>query len=388
MRQQWVVVGAGLVGCTIAERLATVLNERVLLVEARHHVGGNTYDELDSHGVMVHRYGPHIFHTNDERVWKYLSRFTKWNTYEHRVMAQVEGRLIPLPFNFNSLSALFPLDQAVHLEQLLMEHYGPGQEIPILRLREAEEPLIRKLADYVYERIFYGYTVKQWGLTPEQLGPAVMGRVPVRLSRDNRYFRDRFQGIPVLGYTHMIQRMLSHRNIEVALSTPFRTILDCASRCRLIFTGTIDSYFNHYFGLLPYRSLRFEFEHHTVEQYQSVPQINFPNQYEYTRTVEHKHMTGQKMLGTTIAREYPLPHEPGKNEPYYPVPSAENRAVYARYAAEAEKLRGSVFFAGRLADYRYYNMDQAVARALTVFEHEIVPVLTCSLDSHFKRNPC
>lgn len=378
MRHQWMIVGAGLVGCTLAERIATVLNERVLVVEARHHIGGNTYDELDSHGVLVHRYGPHIFHTNDERVWKYLSHFTEWHSYEHHVLAQVEGRLIPVPFNFNSLGALFPPDHAAHLERLLIEHFGPGQEIPILRLRDAEEPRIRKLADLVYEKVFYGYTLKQWGLTPEQLGPSVMARVPVRLSRENRYFRDRYQGIPTLGYAQMVQHMLSDENIEIALATSFRSVRDFVNRSRLIYTGSIDSYFDYAFGPLPYRSLRFEFQHHALEQYQSVAQVNYPNKYEYTRIVEHKHMTGQNVSGTTIAREYPQAYEPHRNEPYYPVLRPESKAIHARYLAEAAKLHGSVVFAGRLADYRYYNMDQAVARALSVFEHEILPVFACA----------
>jgi len=375
MRHEWVVVGAGLVGCTLAERIATELDQRVLVIEARDHVGGNVFDEFDEHGILVHRYGPHAFHTNDERVWKYLSRFTEWRFYEHRVLAKVDGQLVPVPFNLNSLDTLFRPDRAAHFRRLLLEAYEPGQDIPILRLREAPQPEIRKLADFVYEKIFYGYTVKQWGLTPEQLSPSVVGRVPVRLSRDDRYFRDRYQGVPALGYTALVQRMLSHKNIEVVLGTAFESIRDALGASRLIYTGPIDSYFGYAYGQLPYRSLRFESTYEAEKQHQPVAQINYPNDHEYTRVVEHKQITAQEVTGTTMTREYPQPHQPGKNEPYYPIPRPENLAVYAKYVAETARLiRGTVFFAGRLADYKYYNMDQAVARALCLFRREVVPV--------------
>lgn len=377
MRHEWIVVGAGLVGCTLAERIASQLDQRVLVIDARDHVGGNTFDEFDDHGVLVHRYGIHAFHTNDESVWNYLSRFTEWRFYEHRVLAEVDGQLVPVPFNLNTLDKLFPPDQAANLRKLLLGAYDAGQEIPILRLRQTRESEIRKLADFVYEKIFSGYTVKQWGLTPEQLGPAVTGRVPIRLSRDDRYFRDRYQAVPAQGYTSMVQRMLSHQKIEIAVKTSFASVRDIPSGCRWIYTGPIDSYFGYIYGPLPYRSLRFEFAHNPEEQYQPIAQVNYPNEREYTRIVEHKHITGQQAEGTTITREYPQPHQPGVNEPYYPILRPENLAAYARYAAEAAKLRGAVFFVGRLADYKYYNMDQAVARALSVFEREIAPVPAC-----------
>lgn len=373
MKHEWVVVGAGLVGSTLAQRIASELDQRVLVIEAREHVGGNVFDEFDEHGILVHRYGPHAFHTNDCRVWTYLSRFTEWRFYEHRVLAAVDGQLVPLPFNLNTLDALFPPYRAARLRGLLLQYYGPEREIPVLSLREAFESEIRRLAEFVYEMVFYGYTVKQWGLTPEQLGPAVMGRVPVRLSRDDRYFRDRYQGVPAQGYTTMVRRMLSHKNIEILLRTSFESIPDLVGRCRVIYTGPIDSYFGYIHGELPYRSLRFEFAHGAEKQRQLVAQVNYPNQHEYTRVVEHKHITGQEAEGTTITREYPQPHVPGKTDPYYPIPRSENLAVYRQYVAEAAKLRGLVFFAGRMADYKYYNMDQAVARAHCLFEREIAP---------------
>jgi UDP-galactopyranose mutase len=371
----WVIVGAGLVGSTLAERIANELGERVLIVEARCHIAGNTFDEPDEHGILVHRYGPHAFHTNDERVWAYLSRFTKWRPYEHRVLADVGGQFVPVPFNLNSLDVLIPVDQATRIREMLLATYGPEQEIPILRFRDAQQWEVRKVADFVYEKIFYGYTLKQWGLTPEELGPAVMGRVPIRLSRDDRCFRDRHQGVPKHGYTAMVRSMLAHERIEVALGTPFEAVRNNIGNRRVIYTGPIESYFEYIHGALPYRSLRFRFEHLTKHEYQAAAQINYPNSHEYTRTIEHKHITGQIAEGTTITKEYPQAHEPGKNEPYYPIPRPENQAVYAKYASEAARLRGRVFFAGRLADYKYYNMDQAVARALSLFEREVAPAV-------------
>lgn len=369
----WVIVGAGLVGSTLAERIAVQLGERVLIIEARCHIAGNTFDEIDEHGILVHRHGPHAFHTNDERVWRYLSQFTEWRRYEHRVLAQVDGRLVPIPFNLNSLDALFPGDRGTKLREALLTTYSHGQEIPILRLREGSEPEIRKLADFIYEKIFYGYTLKQWGLTPEELGPSVMGRVPVRLSRDDRYFRDRYQGIPAQGYTTMVRRMLSHKNIEVAVKTPFDSVCSALAKCKLIYTGPIDSYFGYLHGALPYRSLRFESFYKAQQWALPVSQVNYPNEQNYTRILEHKHITGQQASGTTLTFEYPGPYQPGRNEPYYPIPRPENQTTYAKYAAEASKLRGRLFFAGRLADYKYYNMDQAVARALSLFEREVAP---------------
>jgi UDP-galactopyranose mutase len=371
MQYDWVIVGAGLVGCTLAEQIASRLDERVLVVESRKHVGGNIYDEVDVHGILVHRYGPHLFHTNNERVWRYLSRFTTWRSYEHRVLAKVGDHLIPVPFNFNSLHALFPPDQACQLENLLLQQFGPLDEIPILRLRDDRERKIRQFADFVYENIFLGYTVKQWGLTPEELSPAVVGRVPVRFSRDNRYFRDRYQGIPTLGYTHMVQQMLSHKKIDVALGATFRSIRGSIGQSRVIYTGPIDVFFDCVHGILPYRSLRFEFSNENVRLYQCAAQINYPNEHTYTRCIEHKHFTGQEAPRTTITREFPEPHVMGENEPLYPIPRPANSELYARYVTEAVKLSGHVLFAGRLADYKYYNMDQAVARALSLFERSI-----------------
>lgn len=368
----YLIVGAGLTGSVLAERIASELGRRVLVVDRRSHVAGNTFDRLDAHGVLVHQYGPHLFHTNAQRVVDYLSRFTEWHAYEHRVLAEVTAldgstQHVPVPFNLTALHATFPARQAERLEARLVAEYGAGAKVPILRLRETDDADLRALADYIYEQVFYGYTVKQWGLTPEELGPAVMGRVPVHVSRDDRYFQDAFQALPRDGYTAMAERILDHPNIHVETGADFADVRDHVRFDRLVYTGPIDAFFDYVHGPLPYRSLRFEFEWHPEAFFQERTQINYPNRHAYTRITEFKHATGHASDGTTVAREYPEAHEPGRNEPYYPVPMDANRARYAAYAADAEKL-ASVLFAGRLADYKYYNMDQAVARALRVFE--------------------
>lgn len=371
MKVDWLVVGAGFTGSVIAERIASQLNQRVLLVERRSHIGGNAYDEYDDHGVLVHRYGPHIFHTNSLKVWEYLSKFTAWRSYQHRVLALVEGKLVPVPFNLNSLYALFPSRLAERLEEKLVWAYGFGSNVPILRLRQAEDPQLRLLAEYVYRNVFEKYTLKQWNLSPEELDPSVTGRVPVRISRDDRYFQDSYQGLPQQGYTALFRNMLADGRIRVLLNTDYRDVVGCVKFNRMVYTGPLDAFFDYVYGPLPYRSLRFDFRHYRVREFQPVAQVNFPNEKAYTRITEFKHLTGQCHGGTTVAYEYPEAYEFGRNEPYYPIPRQEYRVLYERYRKEAERLKGSVVFVGRLADYRYYNMDQAVARALKVFEEEV-----------------
>lgn len=372
MKVDWLIVGAGYTGLVLAERITSQLDQKVLVVERRNHIGGNAYDYYDDNGILVHGYGPHIFHTNSARVWGYLSQFTEWRPYYHHVLALVEGKTVPIPFNLNSLYAVFPPRYASRLEDLLLERYGFGVKIPILKLREGASGELHLLADYIYEKVFYGYTLKQWGLKPEELNPSVTGRVPVYISRDDRYFQDTYQAMPKLGYTEMFRRMMDHPNIKVLLNTDYREIIDDVGFNRMIYTGAIDEFFDYVHGELPYRSLRFEFAYYEVEDYQEVGQVNYPSEYTFTRISEFKHMTGQRAYGTTVAVEYPQDYLRGQNVPYYPVPQEKNRERYNRYLKEAQKLRDTVLFAGRLADYLYYNMDQAVARALTLFEREIV----------------
>lgn len=370
MKVDYLIVGAGFTGATLAERLAAA-GKRVLVVDRRNHIGGNAYDEMDPHGVLVHRYGPHIFHTNSKKVFDYLSRFTEWRPYYHRVRAVVEGKEVPLPFSLATLRALFSPRLADRLEEKLIARFGYGARVPILRLREEEDPDLRFLADYVYKNVFEGYTLKQWGLRPEELSPSVTARVPVLVSHDTRYFQDAYQAMPKEGYTALFRRMLAHPNIKLLLQADWKEVEREVKFARLVFTGPIDEFFGYLHGPLPYRSLRFRIENLPLAYFQPVAQVNYPNDQPFTRVTEFKHLTGQAYLPhTTVTYEYPEAYEPGRNEPYYPVPREENEERYRLYLEEAKKLKG-VYFAGRLGDYRYYNMDQAVARALKLFE-EIV----------------
>ena len=368
MKANWVIVGAGFTGCTLAERIASQLDQKVLLIDLRDHVGGNAYDYYNEHAILIHKYGPHLFHTNSQKVWAYLSQFTEWHPYEHHVLGVVEGQKVPIPFNLNSLDALFPREYAHQMTSRLLNEFSFGTKIPILKLREHADPEIRRLAEYIYEHIFRNYTVKQWDLTPEELDPSVTDRVPVHLSRDNRYFQDAYQAMPKEGYARLFRRMLSHPNISVLLNTAYRSIAREVRHKRLIYTGRIDEFFDHVYGELPYRSLQFEFPTLDVDWYQEVGTVNYPNERDFTRISEPKHFSNLDIPKTTLILEYPQPHVRGQNDPYYPIPREDNRNQYRLYLREAKKLKGSVVFAGRLGDYRYYNMDQAVARALTLFQ--------------------
>ncbi len=367
MKADWLIVGAGFVGAVLAERIASELEKKVVVIDRRKHIGGNAFDHYDDHGILVHRYGPHIFHTYNRKVWDYLSRFTEWRPYYHRVLGVVEGRLVPIPFNLNSIRLLFPPRLAERLEEKLVGAFGYGARVPILKLKEVEDGDLRFLADYVYRNVFEGYTLKQWGLRPEGLSPSVTARVPVLVSRDDRYFQDTYQAMPKHGYTRLFEKLLSHLNIRVVLGMDWKEAEREIRFDRVVYTGPMDEFFGYAHGPLPYRSLRFWFEHRPQEVFQPVGTVNYPNEYAFTRITEFKHLTGQAHPGTTVAYEYPEAYTPGENEPYYPVPKEENQEVYERYLAEAKGLK-SVVFAGRLADYRYYNMDQAVARALKLFE--------------------
>jgi UDP-galactopyranose mutase len=369
-RHDWIIAGAGFTGAVLAERIASQLEKKVLVVDRRGHIAGNAYDLEGERGVLIHKYGPHIFHTNAEKVWRYLSAFTGWRPYEHRVLGEIDGKLVPIPFNLDSLEALFPAREAAKLSALLIETYGEGKNVPILKMRESGGAL-KELADFIYAKVFENYTLKQWSLRPEELDPSVSARVPVRISRDGRYFQDSFQSMPADGYTAMFARILNHPNIEVATSTDFRALPERGAN--VIFTGPIDEYFDYQFGALPYRSLRFHFTARDVRQAQPVGTVNYPNDHAYTRITEFKHLTGQECDGTVLVEEYPQAHEPGKTEPYYPIPTPGNARKLQPYLDAARALEGKVWFAGRLGDYAYYNMDQACARALALFEKQIAP---------------
>jgi UDP-galactopyranose mutase len=371
MRFDWLIIGAGYSGCVLAERIASQLGQRVLIVEQRDHIGGNAYDYYNEHGLMVHKYGPHIFHTKSKKVWNYLSQFTEWRDYYHHVLGVIEGKQVPIPFNLNSLYALFPPSYAEKLENLLLENFGFGIKVPILKLRESSSGDLTFLADYIYNNVFLHYTQKQWDLKPEDLDRAVTGRVPVYISRDDRYFQDPYQAMPKQGYTEMFRRMIAHPNIKVLLNTDYREVIKDIRFNRMICTGPIDAFFDYQYGELPYRSIRFQFETLNQEYYQPVGTVNYPNDYDITRITEQKYLTGQSSPKTTLVREYPEAYVPGRNDPYYPILNEGNRDRLDLYLKEVEKLKGTVLFAGRLGDYKYYDMDQVVVRALGLFEKTI-----------------
>ena len=367
MKFDWIVVGAGISGATIARCIAAELGESVLVIEQRSHVAGNSYDEYNEHGIFEHKYGPHIFHTNDQEVWDFLSRFTEWRDYTHYVQALIDGQQVPIPFNLNSIDKIFSSELAGRFSEKLVRTYGFGSSIPVMKMLENEDEDVRFLARYVYEKLFYGYTTKQWGLPPQDLSPSVTARVPIRVSRDNRYFQDAYQGMPKFGYTAMIQKMLTHPNIQLMLGTSWESIRNAANGARTVFTGAIDEFFKFKHGELPYRSLRFMPITLQKRKHQVVATINFPNDHDYTRITELTHLSGQDLPCTTLLFEFPQRHVVGKTVPYYPIPSEPNRDIYEKYLLEIKKSKKSTFFTGRLADYAYYNMDQAVAAALEKF---------------------
>ncbi len=367
----YLIVGAGFAGCVLAERIATELGKRILLVDRRNHIGGNAYDYYNHDGILVHKYGPHIFHTNSQRIWDYIGKFTEWRHYQHHVAAIIDGKETPIPFNLNSLYSTFSQRLAAKFEDVLIEQYGYGAKIPILSLRQHASGDLKFLSDFIYDNVFYGYTLKQWGLEPDQLDASVTARVPIFVSRDNRYFQDKWQGIPRFGYSTMFEKMIESPKIHVMLNADYHSIIGCIPFNKLIFTGPIDEYFDFLHGELPYRSLRFELETSNTELAQKCGTINYPNDYNLTRSTEFKHLTGQQHKKTAVAAEYPQTYQRGINEPYYPIPRSENAEIYRKYENEAKKSGNSALFVGRLANYRYYNMDQVIGSALSVFEHTI-----------------
>jgi UDP-galactopyranose mutase len=350
------VVGAGISGAVVAERLAEH-GLRVRVVDRRDHIGGNAHDRLDAHGVLIHPYGPHIFHTNAQRIVDYLSRFTPWRPYEHRVLAKAGERLVPIPINVDTVNALYGLS----LDESTIEAFYASVREPRERIETSEDVVVSQVGRDLYETFFRGYTRKQWGLDPSELSASVAARIPTRTNRDDRYFTDTFQKMPADGFTALFARMLDHPNIRVETGVDWSVARDRANAGHVVYTGPLDAWFGHRFGRLPYRSLRFEHAHVPDSPLlQTVGTVNFPNDFEYTRTTEFRHLTGQPHSGTSIVREYPT----AEGDPYYPVPRPENDALFRRYEALAA-AETDVTFVGRLAQYRYYNMDQCVGAALT-----------------------
>ncbi|MBO6273186.1 UDP-galactopyranose mutase [bacterium] len=360
------VVGAGFSGATIANLLADKADEKVLIIDKNSHIGGSCYDYRDKNGIMIQAYGSHIFHTNSEKVWSYLKQFTDFNTYMHKVIGLLDGIETHIPFNFNTLYDVFPKSYAELLEHKLLDNFNINTKVPILEFQKQDDDDLKYLANYVYDKIFLHYTTKQWGVSPTDVDDAVTARIPVYLSKDDRYFQDKYQGIPLNGYTTVIKNMLSHKNIKVKLNTDYKSI-NMKKFDKIFFTGSIDEFFGYKFGQLPYRSVKFKLETHNKEFYQSNAVVNYPCNYDFTRIHEYKYYLDDKSDKTVIAKEYSEEFEPGKNERYYPIPNDDNSDLYHKYLYESEKLK-NVYFLGRLGDYTYYNMDGAIERAINLYE--------------------
>lgn len=355
----YLIVGAGFAGSVLAERLASQLDKRVLLVDVRNHIGGNTYDYYDDNGILIHKYGPHIFHTNSKMVFDYLSQFTPWRPYQHRVRAWVDGQLVPMPINLDTINLLY----GTNFTSFQLEDFFKSVAEARESIRTSEDVVVSKVGRELYEKFFRGYTRKQWGMDPSELDASVTSRVPTRTNRDDRYFTDTYQAMPLFGYTRMFERLLAHRNIKVMLNTDWREVDGLIPYREIIYTGPVDEFFNYRYGKLPYRSIQFRFETLNETLHQPVAVINYPNDYPYTRVTEFKHLTGQEHAKTSLVYEYPQ----AEGDPYYPVPRPENSELYKQYKALADNTAG-VHFAGRLATYKYYNMDQVVAQALALFD--------------------
>lgn len=373
-----IIIGSGIAGAAAARILAEEQGKKVLVLEKKHHIGGNCYDGKDEYGILVHWYGPHIFHTGNEEVYEWLSRFTDWYAFGHEVVARVGDKLLPVPFNLNTLKMVYGEEKAAVLEKKLVDTFGFGARVPILKLREQQDEDLRAIADYVYENVFLRYTMKQWGQTPEEIDPAVTGRVPVVISYDNRYFGDKYQGMPRDGFTPMFEKMLAHPNIEIRTNTNAKDALVISEKegkvllegqefhGTVIYTGPVDELFDCRFGRLPYRTLRFDFEHYDKPDYQGHSVVNYTVSEDYTRITEFKYLTGQKADSTTIVKEYPFAYTGAEGEiPYYAIMNEENNALYRKYADLVAQIP-DFHLLGRLAEYKYYNIDAMAAKAIAL----------------------
>jgi len=369
MQYDIIIVGAGISGATIAERYATKLNKKVLVLEKRDHIGGNCYDYYDEAGILISKYGAHLFHTNHDDVWEYVHKFSDFSKYEHKVLGKVDGKLVPIPVNITTVNALIGTNIKNEEE---MDAWLSENQIKNDNPKNGREAALARVGEKLYEKIFKNYTKKQWNKYPEELDASVLNRIPVRNNFDDRYFSDKYQGQPVEGYTKLFEKMLSHPNITVKLNTDFFDIKDTLTGYeKLFYTGPIDKYFDYKYAKeahLEYRSLRFQFETYNKEYFQQNSVINYPNEENFTRIVEYKYFTGQKHPKTTISKEFSVDYEPEINEPYYPVPNPKNGEIFSKYQKDAQDLeKNGVYFVGRLANYKYFNMDEAFKNALDLF---------------------
>jgi UDP-galactopyranose mutase len=354
----YLIVGAGFAGSVLAERLARGSNKKVILCDRRPHIGGNAYDHYNEAGILVHKYGPHIFHTNSREVFEYLSRFTEWRSYQHRVRACVDGQIVPIPINLDTINSLYGLS----LTSFEVADFFKKVAEPIEHIKTSEDVVVSQVGRELYEKFFRNYTRKQWGLDPSELDSSVTSRIPTRTNRDDRYFTDTYQAMPLYGFTRMFENMLDHPNIKILLNCDYREIEKDIPFREMIYTGPVDAFFGYCYGKLPYRSLEFKHETHNVATFQPAPVINYPNEHLYTRVTEFKYLTGQEHAKTSIVYEFPR----SEGDAYYPIPRRENAALYAKYKALADRTPG-IHFVGRLATYKYYNMDQIVGQALTTY---------------------
>jgi len=376
----YVIIGAGLAGVVMAERIATQLNKKVIIIEKRNHIGGNCFDFKDENNILIHKYGPHLFHTNNKEVIDYLSQFTQWDIYNHEVLAYIDGIKVPIPFNINTLYEVFPQSKAKALEDKLLQTYAYNSKIPILELKKSTDKDLQFLADFVYEKIFVNYTAKQWGIPASEVDTSVLNRVPVVLSYDDRYFQDTYQLMPKTSYTDIFNSLISHKNIDVKTGTDALSVLkikndqiyfeDKEFKGQVIYTGAIDELFDFKFGQLPYRSVDMQFEKINQKTFQSAAVINYPNDNDFTRITEFKHFYEITGDTTTILREFPMPYDKKAkkgNIPYYVIPGQENYNKFLEYKDLASKVK-NLYLIGRLAEYKYYNMDAVIERALNVME--------------------
>lgn len=373
----YIIIGAGYAGSVMAERLATQENKKVLIIERRNHVAGNCFDYKDENNILIHKYGPHLFHTNNKKVFEYLSLFTQWDIYNHEVLAVIDGKAVSIPFNFNTMQDVFPETLAKRLEDKLLSLYEYNSKIPILELKKSTDKDLQFLAEFVYEKIFVHYTAKQWGMKPEEMDGAVTARVPIFVGKDNRYFNDKYQVVPTLGYAKLFENMLASDNIKLMLKTDFKEICEIKENKfyffgkefngKVIYTGQIDELFDYTFGDLPYRSVDMHFETVDKEYYQEAATVNYPNAYDFTRITEFKHIHPTNSKKTTILKEYPKEYIKGKDTPYYPIFTDENQKKYSQYLEYAKQFK-DLILVGRLAEYKYYDMDDIVERALEVYE--------------------
>ncbi|MFH1597591.1 MAG: UDP-galactopyranose mutase [Patescibacteria group bacterium] len=363
-KEKILIIGSGIAGLTLAERFASK-NRKVTVIEQRNHIGGNCFDYKNKFGLLVHKYGPHIFHTNNKDVWQYLSRFTGWLDYRHKVLGYIDGKTAPIPFNINSLFIFFAKQEALIIEEKLKKNFGYNQKVPILELLKSDDSVIRKLAKFVYKKVFLEYTMKQWGLKPNQIDPAVTARVPVVISRDDRWFFDKYQGMPKYGYTKMFKKMTKKPNIRIILRQDYLNLKEKIEADRVFYTGAIDRYFNYKYGHLDYRYLRISFSTMKKASYQKSAVVNYPAlKFPYTRITEFKKLTGQKSKITTIGKEFSGP----SGFMAWPVNNDKNMKILKKYQKEVKKLNGkNIFFVGRLAEFKYYNMDDAVKNSLDLF---------------------